>query len=960
VEVVELTHNDDTGKAGPALHAWSTLYDYDANDQLTRRTDAQGNVLTIDFDGLKRRTHLNDPERGEMFFGYDAASNLTTRRDARQQQVLYAYDGVNRLISEDYLDDGASDFSYGRHPEVRYHYDDDVVPDVDQGDGTRATFHNGRGHVTWIEDVTGEEHFDYDDRGRTVATVKRVLHPVTGRLESYRTGYRLDVMGRLLGLVFPDGDEVAFTFNERSLVSGIAGAAGVAGEPVVPRIRYAPSGQRTRIDFANGVTTGWRYDARLRVERWTTGPAAGPEPWLDYRHTFDAASNLIEVEDLRSPSQAPDGDPRRNSRRFSYDDLHRLLSVRYSHRVPSAGFTAASGLDYAYDRVGSRLATTGVGAVGTEVFLGAYTYGGGGGTSGRAGRGAADPPGPQALTQLVASGGNAPGVSWTYDANGNVRSNGIQRLTWDFLDRLVRVEGAEGATDFRYDHAGTRVWKRFTPTAGEAEVTLYPNRYFEVRDAQQPVKYVWDSEHRVARVVGTLSAGRSRVQRLRLVAGWNLVSAAVDVAGGWESNPGAELVTGLLQWSLADLAWSPVAKGAAIPAGTVLWVQATAGGVLGWSGLYHDPPALGPGGGPGFLPGSGLEALPLDALWDGSASIQGWIPGQAQWWQFDPAGITTTGNRPKSLPPGSALFLGGAVPGTALEGRPLDRMHFYVADHVESTTLITDLAGGIVEEVALHPFGEVRHRWSASDASPDPYLFVHKERDRETGFDNFGARLLASQAGRFLSVDPVASGVEPPSPEATELFWKHPQMQAAYAYAGNNPLRWVDRMGRDITTPLGSRTQTKQADGSVVVDVKGVKVTVLQDTTSKDVPAGKSATTGPEMKVRVVNGKVSVQLFLQTKYKDGVDPTAKSAYGRGTTDDDKKAGNTSLKFHESQHGVDFLEWLEKNPFPVADGATITKEENSKLRDKIKEWKEKFKDYTEKKTDCVGNKEPGCP
>jgi hypothetical protein len=59
--------------------------------------------------------------------------------------------------------------------------------------------------------------------------------------------------------------------------------------------------------------------------------------------------------------------------------------------------------------------------------------------------------------------------------------------------------------------------------------TVYVGRHFEVRDHDQPVKYVFDGDTRLARVTGSLSPG-SRVQRLRLSHGWNLLALAVTAS----------------------------------------------------------------------------------------------------------------------------------------------------------------------------------------------------------------------------------------------------------------------------------------------------------------------------------------------------------------------------------------------------------------------------------------------
>jgi RHS repeat-associated protein len=74
---------------------------------------------------------------------------------------------------------------------------------------------------------------------------------------------------------------------------------------------------------------------------------------------------------------------------------------------------------------------------------------------------------------------------------------------------------------------------------------------------------------------------------------------------------------------------------------------------------------------------------------------------------------------------------------------------------------------------------------SSSAASWRGQQFTGKERDTESGLDNFGARYNASSMGRFMTPDPSNLSVD---------FWL-PQTWNRYAYALNNPLAVVDRNG---------------------------------------------------------------------------------------------------------------------------------------------------------------------
>ena len=74
------------------------------------------------------------------------------------------------------------------------------------------------------------------------------------------------------------------------------------------------------------------------------------------------------------------------------------------------------------------------------------------------------------------------------------------------------------------------------------------------------------------------------------------------------------------------------------------------------------------------------------------------------------------------------------------------------------------------------------------------YAFVHKftgkERDTESGLDYFGARYYASNMGRWTSPDPL---------NLTDERLLNPQTLNKYGYAANNPLKYIDPDGKDIT-----------------------------------------------------------------------------------------------------------------------------------------------------------------
>jgi len=83
-------------------------------------------------------------------------------------------------------------------------------------------------------------------------------------------------------------------------------------------------------------------------------------------------------------------------------------------------------------------------------------------------------------------------------------------------------------------------------------------------------------------------------------------------------------------------------------------------------------------------------------------------------------------------------------------------------------------------------------------------MFTGKERDSESGLDNFGARYFGSTMGRFMSPDPMFISLE-------RLY--DPQLLNLYSYVRNNPLSLTDPTGLDFY--LGCQTSDHSGCGQV-------------------------------------------------------------------------------------------------------------------------------------------------
>jgi RHS repeat-associated protein len=95
------------------------------------------------------------------------------------------------------------------------------------------------------------------------------------------------------------------------------------------------------------------------------------------------------------------------------------------------------------------------------------------------------------------------------------------------------------------------------------------------------------------------------------------------------------------------------------------------------------------------------------------------------------------------------------------------------------------------QDIDYFPYGNVAHDYCPTVAQH--YRFNGKERDTESGLDNFGARYDASNLARFMTPDWAAKPTNVPY-----ASFGNPQSLNLYSYVNNNPTTVRDPNGHCI------------------------------------------------------------------------------------------------------------------------------------------------------------------
>jgi RHS repeat-associated protein len=124
---------------------------------------------------------------------------------------------------------------------------------------------------------------------------------------------------------------------------------------------------------------------------------------------------------------------------------------------------------------------------------------------------------------------------------------------------------------------------------------------------------------------------------------------------------------------------------------------------------------------------------------------------------------------------------------------PANTVHYYLSDHLGSTSIVATAAGAVEQESDYYPFGAEL----VVTGGVNELKFTGKRRDTESQLDYFGARYYSNTLGRFNSPDWNKKATPVPYANYTD-----PQSLNLYGYVRNNPVWRSDVDGHGFWTKL--------------------------------------------------------------------------------------------------------------------------------------------------------------
>ena len=145
---------------------------------------------------------------------------------------------------------------------------------------------------------------------------------------------------------------------------------------------------------------------------------------------------------------------------------------------------------------------------------------------------------------------------------------------------------------------------------------------------------------------------------------------------------------------------------------------------------------------------------------------------------------------------------------------------YYFADHLGTSRTMAQVASGqttatLCYDADFYPFGGER---TVVNLCGQNYKFTGKERDQESGLDEFGARYYASAFGRFM----IPDWAEKPT-DVPYANFGNPQTLNLYSYVQNNPLAKFDDDGHVAIEIRYTPTFIGNHSYLLVTDTNGAK-----------------------------------------------------------------------------------------------------------------------------------------
>ncbi len=287
-------------------------YLYDPANRMESYTFS-GLTGSIVYDQGGRKIQSVDQNMGTWSYTYDAFGNLKTQTDANGCIVTINYDELNRPTGKTFSTNCPN---YNRP--ITFTYDE------------TSTTNAGIGRRTAMTDYSGSTHWQYDLRGRVILEQKTITDTADSSkaLGTYRTSWSYYPDDSLKQVVYPNGETVKYDYDAsgRAIMIGTYLSNANTGN-YFSNFVFDNSGRIKELEFQNTTNLIFTYNS------WTIPGGSGKvqnkkaifgsTTVQDLSYDYDLAGNIGHIDDRVA----------QEGLNYAYDSLNRVDSAYVSSTV---------------------------------------------------------------------------------------------------------------------------------------------------------------------------------------------------------------------------------------------------------------------------------------------------------------------------------------------------------------------------------------------------------------------------------------------------------------------------------------------------------------------------------------------------------------------------------------------------------------------------------------------------